>query len=111
MSAGVYKAIIDAGILMRADIDCSPTSRWLPPHLLHQVLPPLLRCLWETLVQSPFYHLCRVLERVIHERTIEFLDKHKILRKFQFCFRKNYSTDFCLLYLTDEIQNDFDSCL
>ena len=40
--------------------------------------------------------ISKVLERVIHEQTTEFLDKHKFLYKFQSRFRKNHSTDFCL---------------
>ena len=53
----------------------------------------------------------KVLERVIHEQTTEFLDKHKILYKFQSGFRQNHSTDFCLSYLTDKISNGFNSGL
>ena len=55
--------------------------------------------------------ICKVLERVIHEQTTEFLDKHKILFKFQTGLRKNHSTDLCLSYLTDKISNGFNSCL
>ena len=39
---------------------------------------------------------------------MEFLDKHQILFKFQSDFQKNYSTDFCLSYLTEKISNGFD---
>ena len=53
--------------------------------------------------------ISKVLERVIHEQTTEFLDKYKILYKFQSGFRKNHSTDFCLSYLTDEISTCFNS--
>ena len=40
----------------------------------------------------------KVLERIVHEQTMEFLDKHSILYKFQPVFRKNYSSDFCLSF-------------
>ena len=53
----------------------------------------------------------KVLERVIHEQTTEFLDKHKILCKFQSGFRKNHSTNFCLSYLTEKISNSLNSGL
>ena len=53
----------------------------------------------------------KVLERVIEEQTTEFLDKHKILYKFQSGFRKNHSTNFCLSYLTDKISSGFNSGL
>ena len=52
--------------------------------------------------------MSKVLERIIHEQTIEFLDKHKILYKFQSGSRKNHSTDFYLSYLTDKISNGLD---
>ena len=55
--------------------------------------------------------MSKVLERILHEETIEFLDKHNALYKFQSGFRKNYSTDFCLSYLTDKISKGFDSGL
>ena len=42
---------------------------------------------------------------------MEFLDKHKILYKFQSGFRKNHSTNFCLSYLTDKISNGLNSGL
>ena len=44
----------------------------------------------------------------VHERTMEFLYKHNILRKFQSGFRKNHSTDCYLSYLTDKISKGFD---
>ena len=55
--------------------------------------------------------LSKVLERVIHEQTTGFLDKHKTLYKFQSRFRKTHSTDFCLSHLTDKISNGFNSGL
>ena len=55
--------------------------------------------------------MSKVLKRVIHEQTKEFLDKHKILYKFQSVFRKNHSTNFCLSYLTDKISSGFNSGL
>ena len=53
--------------------------------------------------------MSKVLERIVYEQSIEFLDKYKILYKFQSRFRKNHSTDFCLSYLTDKISKGFDS--
>ena len=55
--------------------------------------------------------MSKVLERKVHEQSMEFLDKHNILYKFQSGFRKNHSTDFCLFYLTDKIWKGFDSGL
>ena len=42
---------------------------------------------------------------------MEFLDKIKILYKFQSGFQKNHSTNFCLSHLTDKISKTFDSGL
>ena len=53
----------------------------------------------------------KVLERIKREQSMEFLDKHNILYKFQSGFRKNHSTDFCLSYLIDKISKGFDSGL
>ena len=50
-----------------------------------------------------------VLERNVHEQTLEFLNKHNILYKFQSGSRKKYSTDFCLSYLIGKISKGFDS--
>ena len=55
--------------------------------------------------------MSKVLERIVHEQIMEFLDKHNILYKFQSGFRKNYSKEFCLSYLTDEISKGLDSGL
>ena len=54
--------------------------------------------------------MSKVLERIVHEQTMAFLDKH-FLYKFQSRFRKNHSIDFCLSFLTDKISKGFDSGL
>ena len=55
--------------------------------------------------------MSKVLERIINEQTVKFLDKHIIWYKFQSEFQKNHFTDFCLSYLTDKISKGFNSCL
>ena len=55
--------------------------------------------------------MSKVLKRIVHKQTMEFLDKHNILYKFQSGFRKNHSTDFCQSYLTGKISKGFDSGL
>ena len=55
--------------------------------------------------------MSKVLERIVHEQTIKFLDKHNNLYKFQSRFPKYHSTDFCLPYLTGKISKGFDSGL
>ena len=55
--------------------------------------------------------MSKVLEKIVHEQSIGFLDKHSVLYKFQSGFQKNHSADFCLSYLTDKISKVFDSGL
>ena len=52
--------------------------------------------------------LSKIIERVIHDQTQEFLSKNKILYRFQSVFRKNYSTSTCLGHLTDKITTVFE---
>ena len=55
--------------------------------------------------------ISRVLDKLLHEETMEFLDKHNILYKLQSGFQKNHYTEFRLSYSTDKISKDFDSGL
>ena len=48
------------------------------------------------------------MERIIHDQTQVFLDENKILFTYQSGFRKQYSTDTCLSYLTDKVRNGFE---
>ena len=45
----------------------------------------------------------KILERLMHSRLIEFLNKHDILYRYQFGFRENHSTNHALTYLIDKI--------
>ena len=60
-------------------------------------------------IQSLFYHLYPKSWRVMYEQSMEFLDKHKIVFKFQSGFQENYPTNFHLSYLTEKISNGFNS--
>ena len=53
----------------------------------------------------------KIIEKVIHDQTQQFLDTSKILFKFQSGFRKGYSTDSCLSYLYNKIATGFESGL
>ena len=54
--------------------------------------------------------ISKIIEKVIHDQTQEFLDTNKIL-KFQSGFRKGFSTDSCLSYLNNKIAAGFESGL
>ena len=50
----------------------------------------------------------KIIEKVIHNQTESFLEKHKIIYKYQSGFRKNHSTNSCLSYLSNKIQKGFE---
>ena len=52
--------------------------------------------------------ISKIIERIIHDQTQVFLDENKILYTYQSGFRKHYSTDTCLSYLTDRVRNGFE---
>ena len=47
--------------------------------------------------------ISKILEKVIHDPTMDFVTKKNVLHKFQLGFRKFHSTDPCLLYLQDTV--------
>ena len=53
----------------------------------------------------------KIIEKVIHALTQSYLSRNNILYKYQSGFRSKYSTNSCLVYLTDLITNGFDSGL
>ena len=53
----------------------------------------------------------KIIEKIIHDQTMEYLTDNKILYIYQSGFHKNHSTDTCLSYLTDKILTGFDSGL
>ena len=55
--------------------------------------------------------LSKIIERIIHNQTQEFLDKNNIFYKYQSGFRKHHSTDTCLSYLTDKVKIGFEEGL
>ena len=55
--------------------------------------------------------ISKVIEKVIHNQTQNFLNKNRILCSYQSGFRKHYSTDTCLSYLTNKVQTGFEEGL
>ena len=45
----------------------------------------------------------KILEQMIYNRMINFIDKNDILFKHQFSFRKKYGTSMALIYLIDKL--------
>ena len=50
--------------------------------------------------------LSKIIEKVINNRMVNFLEEHEILSKTQFGFRKNMGTETALLNYIDHIQNE-----
>ena len=50
----------------------------------------------------------KLLERLMYNRLIRFINQHKLLNKFQFGFRSQHSTNLALIYLVDKIAKAID---
>ena len=50
----------------------------------------------------------KLLERLMYNRLLEFINRHDLLYKFQFGFRENHSTSMALLILIDNILSAID---
>jgi len=50
----------------------------------------------------------KILERIVYDQIISFLDHHKILTNYQFGFRKNHSTEQAILEITDKLRKSID---
>ena len=57
---------------------------------------------------SPF---SKILEKIVNKQLQSFLDKEHILYKYQFGFRKNYSTEQAILEITDNMKSNIDNKL
>ena len=51
----------------------------------------------------------KILEKVIYNRLLDYLNKHKILSDNQFGFRKHHSTEYALTLLYDKISSAIDN--
>ena len=46
----------------------------------------------------------KIFEKIIHERLVSFIDKHKILPNNQFGFRKKHSASHGITHLNEQVQ-------
>ena len=53
----------------------------------------------------------KIFEKLVHCQTQNYLDKHKVLYKYQSGFRTKHSTDTCLSLLNNNILNGIDKGL
>jgi len=50
----------------------------------------------------------KILERIVYDQVENYLNKQKLLYEFQSGFRKSFSTDTCLIHLSDYIRFNLD---
>ena len=55
--------------------------------------------------------ISKIIDKVVHSQSNEFLSDNKILYNYQFGFRANHSTNLRLSFLTHKILKDFDEGL
>lgn len=53
----------------------------------------------------------KILEKIVYNRLLSFLNKNKILYKYQFGFRKGHSTEQAILEITDTLKSNIDKRL
>ena len=53
----------------------------------------------------------KIVEKVMHDQTMNYLTKNNVLYRYQPGFRKNHLTNTSLAHLTDKILTSFDSSL
>ena len=51
----------------------------------------------------------KIFEKILYSRLTNYIEKFKILYKFQYGFRKNHSTDHALTELVDQIRFSIDN--
>ena len=57
-------------------------------------------------ILSPF---SKILEKLMYEQLISFIEKYKILYEYQFGFRKGYSTEQAILEITENLRKYLDN--
>ena len=50
----------------------------------------------------------KALEQVIYDQVVEYLDKHNVLFKYQFSFRKSHCTEQAIMEITDNLKASID---
>ena len=89
----------------------SVTSGEVPDELKSARVKPLFKkkCRSEVGNYRPVSILCvvsKILERAVYKQLEVFLTKNNLIYEFQSGFRGNFSTDACLIHLTDHIKKN-----
>ena len=92
-------------------INMSITSGEVPGELRSARVKPLLKkkCRSEVGSYRPVSILCvvsKILERAVYNQLEVFVIKNNLIYEFQSGFRGNFSTDTCLIHLTDHLKKN-----
>ena len=90
-------------------INCSFSSGVVPDKLkIARVIPVYKKGIKSTVVNyrpiSLLSIFSKILEKLMYNRLLNFLEKHQVLFSGQFGFRANHSTSDAILLITDKIQ-------
>ena len=89
----------------------SITSGEVPDELKSARIKPLFKknCRSEVGNYKPVNILCvvfKILERAVYNQLEAYITKHNLIYEFKAGFRGNFSTDTCLIHLTDHIKKN-----
>ena len=85
----------------------SPTGRGEPTPLDTMIICPTIK--FSSWLIRLIIINNTLLERIVHERTYNFLEKFGCLYKYQYGFRKSHSTNHALIEITEKIRKALDS--
>ena len=101
-----------------ASLTCRPLTHIINLSIVSGIVPDQLKIarvmpLFKSGDKSTFTTIdlffSKILERVIYNRVMNYLNKHKILSDHQFGFRKHHSTEYALTLLYDKISAAIDN--
>ena len=106
---GTYKVIIDKLVHF---INMCITHGRFPARLKIAVIKPTYKAGNKALMTnyrpiSMLPYISKILEKIIHKRTMDHLENHNILTPSQFGFRKRHSTYMPLIILQNRILDSF----
>ena len=95
-------------------VNLSITTRNIPDDLKVASVVPLYKKKSKTNVEnyrpiSMLSIISKVSKKVVFNQLNTFLTEHKLLYQFQSAFRSSYSTDTCLIHITDYIKQECDN--
>ena len=87
-------------------INCSINKGIFPDELKIAKVIPIYKSGDKTSIKN--YRPISVFEKIVYNHLINFINKHNILYKYQFGFRKRHSTNHAITTLVDKVSNALD---